>query len=393
MRKLATIRRIDKIDPIDGADLIAAAQVDGWQCVIKKSEFQPGDLAVYFEIDSFLNGDDPRYSSFEDKFINWSGKRGLRIRTMRLRKTLSQGLLMPLSTYPELSNVAEGDDVTELLKVEKWEPADEAANNNGGTKNGGSTRPFPSFIPKTDQERAQNLKRKLEQSAADEDMYEVTVKLDGSSLTVWSIPRGSLYFNESERITTPKQRKKSWHEALVDKVIVWFKHITGRDERPQFSYGVASRNVTLKRHDGSAFWNIVQTNHIIEKLQTLGYAVALQGELIAPNIQSNWEKVSGPMFFVYDVWLIDEQRYLLPDERLELLTTLDIPNVPVIDVRVSINTIKERTGQTDVIAALLQYADGPSLMPNAKREGTVYKAVNSDFSFKVISNTYLLAKK
>ena len=54
MRKLASIQRVWKIEPIEGADRIELAHVLGWQCVVNKGQFQPMDLAVYFEVDSFL---------------------------------------------------------------------------------------------------------------------------------------------------------------------------------------------------------------------------------------------------------------------------------------------------------------------------------------------------
>ena len=71
MRILASVRRVRDIQPIIGADFIVRTQVDGWQCVTKKGEFQVDDLGVYFEIDSFLSATDPRFSFLEKQFINW----------------------------------------------------------------------------------------------------------------------------------------------------------------------------------------------------------------------------------------------------------------------------------------------------------------------------------
>ena len=123
MRKLASIQKIWKIEAIEGADRIELAYVLGWQCVVNKGQFQPMDLAVYFEIDSFL----PVRPEFE--FMRASSYRktdimgeGFRLRTMRFRGQISQGLLLPVSQFPEIPAGAElGADVTEMLGVRKWE--------------------------------------------------------------------------------------------------------------------------------------------------------------------------------------------------------------------------------------------------------------------------------
>lgn len=119
MRKLASIQRIWKIEPIEGADRIELAHVLGWQCVVNKGQFQPMDIAVYFEIDSFLPVRDVfefmRSSSYKKTDIMGEG---FRLRTMRFRGQISQGLLLPVSQFPEIPKNADvGDDVTELLGV------------------------------------------------------------------------------------------------------------------------------------------------------------------------------------------------------------------------------------------------------------------------------------
>ena len=122
-RKLASIQRIWKIETIEGAERIELAHVLGWQCVVNKGQFQPMDLAVYFEIDSFL----PVRAEFE--FLRSSSYKktdimgeGFRLRTMRFRGQISQGLLLPIASFPEVpADTPLGGDVTELLGVRKWE--------------------------------------------------------------------------------------------------------------------------------------------------------------------------------------------------------------------------------------------------------------------------------
>ena len=147
MRKLASIQRIWQIEPIEGADRIELAHVLGWQCVVNKGQFQPMDLAVYFEVDSFL----PVREEFE--FMRASSYRktdimgeGFRLRTMKFRGQISQGLLLPVGMFPEIPEEAElGMDVTEILGVRKWEIEERIST--GGTMIG--TLPYD--IPHTDE--------------------------------------------------------------------------------------------------------------------------------------------------------------------------------------------------------------------------------------------------
>jgi len=153
MRKLASIRRIDNILPIEGADAIECAVVGGWKVVVKKAEFIVGDLAVYFEIDSWIPTELAPFLSKGKSPREFQGIHGERLRTVKLRGQLSQGLLLPLeSTCANIdSELFEGLDVSFPLNIVKWEmpvPAQLAGQVKGN---------FPTVIPKTDQERVQNL--------------------------------------------------------------------------------------------------------------------------------------------------------------------------------------------------------------------------------------------
>ena len=178
MRKLASIQRIWQIDPIEGADRIELAHVLGWQCVVNKGQFRPMDLAVYFEVDSFL----PVREEFE--FMRASSYRktdimgeGFRLRTMKFRGQISQGLLLPISTFPEIPEDAElGMDMTEILGVRKWEIEERIST--GGTMIG--TLPYD--IPHTDETRVQ-AEPELIQAFAGLGYY-ISTKMDGSSHSV-----------------------------------------------------------------------------------------------------------------------------------------------------------------------------------------------------------------
>ena len=174
MRKLASIQRIWSIEPIEGADRIELAHVLGWQCVVNKGQFQPMDLAVYFEVDSFL----PCVPEFE--FLRSSSYRktdimgeGFRLRTMKFRGQISQGLLLPVSEFPVIPADAElGTDVAELLGVRKWEIEERITT--GGTM----IDTLPYDIPHTDETRVQAEPGLIREFAGLE--YYISTKMDGS---------------------------------------------------------------------------------------------------------------------------------------------------------------------------------------------------------------------
>ena len=151
MRKLASIQRVYEIEPIEGADRIELAHVLGWKCVVNKGQFKPMDTGVYFEIDSFL----PIRPEFE--FLRASSYKktdvmgeGFRLRTMKFRGQISQGLLLPVSAFPAIdSSSPVGTDVTDLLGVRKWEVEERITT--GGTIIG----TLPHDVPHTDETRVQ----------------------------------------------------------------------------------------------------------------------------------------------------------------------------------------------------------------------------------------------
>lgn len=335
MRNLATIRVVSEILPIEGADRIEIAKIDGWQCVVNKGDFIPGDSCFYFEIDSLLPVENPAFEFLKDKakYRNSEGKLCHRLRTIKLRKQLSQGLALPINAF-EFNEADTGLAYDEILGIEKYEPPIP------GSLAGKVKGNFPSFIPKTDQERVQNLWKDIQASS---DTYEVSIKLDGSSMTVYR--RG--------------------------------------DE-----FGVCSRNWDLEETDDNLYWIAARLEKLEEKLKSLGEDydnIALQGELIGPGIQGNNEKLNQIEFRVFDVWDFQELRYLPSEERLALCEMLDIKHVPLLQLFV------DGIALPDDLNVLLKIADGPSMNPKSMREGLVFKSLEDPlFSFKVISNEYLL---
>lgn len=347
MRKLATIQQIIRIEPIEGADKIVVAQINDWHVVVNKGDFNEGDLVVYLEIDSLLPIGNPAWAFLEGrsapKSVNIDGitYTGYRLKTIRLRGQLSQGLILPLSVVPStdetLGNLLHiGDDVSEALGIVKWEAAISAQL--AGTVKGN----FPSFLNKTDEERVQNY-RKIIQNNIGLMMY-VTEKLDGTSTT-------------------------------------FYKH--------EGEFGVCSRNMDLKETDGNAQWNAARTLKIEEKIPE-GYAI--QGELIGEGIQGNPLKQSGQKFYAFNVYDIFEGKYLDFEEMVDFLSYRNIPMVPLVTAQYKL------TGDINEIISL---ADGMSMLSEtSEREGLVFRPLNEmrengnrggRFSFKAISNKYLLS--
>lgn len=343
MRKLASVRKVDALRPIEGADAIECAVVGGWNVVVKKSEFTAGDLAVFCEIDSWIPNDLAPFLTRGKEPREFNGVKGERLRTIKLRGQLSQGLLLPLSVCNNIeSELFDGLDVSVPLNIQKWEmpvPAQLAGLIKGN---------FPTQIPKTDQERVQNLVREIEREQNSQ--FEVTEKLEGSSMTCY----------------------------LIDGV-----------------FGVCSRNLDLKRDENNAFWKVAIEQNIEDKMRSyddigrvaIGRRInfAIQGELVGPGVQGNIYNLPKLDFYVYDVYDVDLGCYLRPYVRRSLIEEMELKHVPVID---------KRWVLTQSVDTLLEAADGKSeLNPSQDREGLVFKATMNSFTFKAVSNKYLMGEK
>ena len=378
MRKLASVQVVKSVYPIDGADAIECVKINDWQVVVKKGEFSEGDLVVFYEIDAFLPAADHRYKSFEERFINWNGKRGMRLKTIRLRKQISQGLVLSVKNFPEIKNPEEGMDVTELLKIEKWENEPETPT---GTRSMGSGKTFPPFIPKTDQERIQNYGKIVEGKLEEE--FEVSIKLDGSSMTAFVVQPNSPHYKLAKEWMKGKDKRNVFMKA-VDYVKSFFI----KDEP---IVGFASRNILLRMEDTSNFGKAVAKYDLINKLLSQGSSYALQGEVIAPDIQKNYEKVKEVEFHLFDIFDIDKQQYLLPTNRLLVSHLMGVPHVPVLGYGKLRDIVADSKGN-NVVEKCLDYAEGRGYNEGVKREGVVFKSMTSDFSFKAVSQSYLLNK-
>jgi RNA ligase (TIGR02306 family) len=342
-RKLATIRQIDNIQPIEGADMIELATVGGWKVVVAKDvNHKVGDLVVYCEIDSFL----PIEPEFE--FLRKSsykkmadGTEGFRLKTIKLRGQVSQGLILPLKDAYEVfkrntpnmdMGWFEGLEVTEMLNIVKYEPPI-PAQLSGMVKGN-----FPSFLKKTDEERVQNLTK--EYAIYSLAKFYVTEKLDGSSVTYY----------------------------VKDGV-----------------FGVCSRNLDLLEDENNSMWKFAVTTGLREKMVGLGKNIAIQGEIIGEGIQGNPYKIIGQTVKVFNGFDIDKYDYLSLSELLDLTKVLEVKTVPILDLSFTL---------PETIDELLLTAEGKSMLNiKTEREGLVIRSHDRKISFKAISNKFLLNEK
>jgi RNA ligase (TIGR02306 family) len=245
MRHLVTIQKIEEIKPIKDADKIEAARINGWWVVVLKG-FNVGDKVLYFEVDSFLpvkpeydfllRGSSPKKMLMDGKEVE-----GIRLKTIKLKGTLSQGLILPI---PEvLLNLEVGEDVTERLDVIKYE-APVPVELSGIMKGN-----FPCFIPKTDEERIQNMPSIFSG-------FYVTEKIDGTSVT----------FYKKDGV-----------------------------------FGVCSRNIDLLEGNTTQ-WRIAKELKLEEILPD---NFSLQGELIGEGIQKNPLKIHGQKVYFFNAYNIE----------------------------------------------------------------------------------------
>ena len=343
MRKLASIQRIWKTEPIEGADRIELAHILGWQCVVNKGQFREMDLAVYFEVDSFL----PIAPEFE--FLRASSYRktdimgeGFRLRTMKFRGQISQGLLLPVSAFPAIPADAElGTDVTEILGVKKWEIEERITT--GGTMIG--TLPYD--IPHTDETRVQAEPDLIQAFAGLE--YYISTKMDGSS------------------------------------------HSVGIDEN---GFHVTGHNYEYKDDGNSPFYELVKSMDLQAKMEAFATAnnlstFTIQGELCAPGIQKNRLKLTKPAWYVFTIR--ENGKRVGLTRMLEVCEKLQLESVPIEEIGTDL-PVKYPT-----VEALLERADG-NYPKGEKKEGIVIRPtepvycelVSGALSMKVVSNKYLL---
>lgn len=394
LRELAYVVKIDSISSMN-ADRLECAHVLGWNIVVGKNEFKPGDKAVYFEIDSQL----PAKKPFSD--MEFLVSKHYKVKTQRIRKIASQGLLVSFDSFGWPQDKYEvGDFLTEELGVTYNVVEDNARKSSKPNPNAkyqsminrhpwmyknhftkwmlgynlgkrilfaffgkkaDNQRGFPTkfpYIHKTDEERIENMPWVLN----DKEPWIVTTKIDGTSST----------------------------------------YIMERIKKNKFEYYVCSRNVRMlkptqesfhnEKGDVNVYWQMSDKYHIEEALRDLLIKhpnwtyVCLQGETAGQNLQGNPHKFPDVRFFGFN--LIDSKtgRWNSVDAAELMKNDYNIPWVPIVNKGTYIlpDTMEEMKAQ----------AEGPCEAPGASglREGYVYRSLDGQKSFKNVSTKYLLKK-
>lgn len=331
-RKLASIQVIKELSPINGADAILCAKVLGWECVVKKSEFAVNDKCVYFEIDSVLP-----IAAWNDHLRKEADKK-LRVKTIRLRGQLSQGLALPLSILPA-GEYEVGMDVTALVGVEKYEPV-VPAHLSGMVKGN-----FPAFLHKTDEVRLQSEPNVLSEAISKGLMLVGTLKMDGTSFTAY---------------------------------------------RRDVDFGVCSRNLDLKETADNAHWRMARKLNLENILRSEGSNLCIQGEMVGPGIQANRMGLKETDLYLFNLFDIDAGKYLSYHQLCQFAATHNlkvVKKVQQIDLSMESPSVKD----------LLDVSNELNYDNNTPAEGIVWRSacetysdvLKSRLSFKTISNRFL----
>lgn len=345
-RVLASIERIQEVRPIPGADKICAYRVNGWWAVDKINAFKPGDLCIYLSIDSWSPHELTPFLSKGKEPREYNGVRGERVRTIRLRGQLSQGIILDPQILVDQydfrpDHIVEGICVEATLGIQKWE-APVPAQLQGQVKGN-----YPPEIPKTDQTRIQSLVEYTDHYY--EQTWTIQEKLDGTSATY--------YLNSDDE------------------------------------FMVTSRNINLKETEGNTYWTMARKYDIERRMRELNMqGLALRMEIIGPGIQKNLYKLDEHTPYLYDVYDAVNSTYLDTHRVQVIAQDLELNHVPIISL--GFEPVREfgADNQGEFLERVLAMAEGRSqLNGKTEREGLVWKSLSDpNLSWKAISNRFLL---
>jgi len=327
-KALATIEKIISIIKHPNADRLYIATVNGWQCVTAEP-YQVDDLVIYIQIDTTI----PRKPWSEFLFKDAERQRE-RLKSIKLRGAVSQGLLLPVVILPDPSSAVEGADVSDLLEIQKYEKPIE-----GETLNPKGNFPHH-LVPKTDEERIQNYTRIITDLVGT-DVY-ISLKCDGMSGT----------FIKLDGMLT-----------------------------------VCSRNLELK--DGNNhYWSMARKYNLAE---VMNEGEVIQSEIIGPGIQKNHagdSEVTMRVFNVGHVHTVSNSGYFDYDILVKYCNDKHLPMVPVLYTGL---------WKFDNLQQLLDFADAQKYWNGAQAEGIVIRTLKESrhpvlgrLSFKVISNKFAI---
>lgn len=385
-RALAYIVTIDEIVPLPGYDRVEYARTNGWWCVVKKDELHVGDKAVYFEVDSKVPDTDERFAFLAAKHY--------KIKTQKMCKVYSQGLLLPLTSFPELSKANVGDDVTEKLGV-KYSVAED---------NVRKSEPVPKDLNYRFKRAMVNhpnfAKRKIVRRLAKYKPFRVVV----SALLSIGLPKDEdvrfpTYFPYIKK--TDEERCENMPQVLghPNSLIVTEKldgtsctYILERKNHNKYEFYVCSRNLRQKQKyqpgvdEKNIYWDLAIKYNIYDHLReyldnhtNLEY-VCVQGEGVG-SVQGNPLKLSEDDLYIFnfirsDVGMIDSIT------SKNIVEKMGMKFVPIVD---------ENYMMPNDMESFKQYATASSVVnPAVLREGVVLRDPFTGLSFKNVSREYLM---
>lgn len=372
MRKLAHIERIVDIQPIENADKIEVATVLGWKVIVGKGEHKVGEQVVYIEIDSCVPEDNPVFEFLADRHY--------KVKSIKLRGQISQGLVMPMSILPE-GTYADGDEVTDILGIKKikddFKQRTPKSTIETHPKYKKMTKkpfvkymmryrwfrflvykklgiskdiPWPEWVVKTDEERCQNIPWVLN----NKEQFFVTEKLDGTSstFTLHKEHHGWKFYVCSRNIVQPKPNSETFFSV------------------------------------GNVYWEMAKKYDIEKVLRKMAADfkakeyVTIQGETIGEGIQGNKYDLKGRDLYIFNI--IYDDIKLRPDQIQQYVEHYNMKSVPVLATDYIL---------PDTIDELMEYSTGTSQLYDTLKEGHVYRNHDMTTSFKCVSNQFLLKWK
>lgn len=381
-RALAYIVTIDEIRPIPNYDRVEHARTNGWWCVTRLNELKVGDKAVYFEVDSKVPSDDERFSFLEAKHY--------KIKTQKMCKVFSQGLLMPITLFPELADMEVGTDVTDILKVTYSVVED----NTRKSKNGDPDAKYKSMAQRHQKIFKKPIVRKImKHKLGRKIMFLFFGKKKDKPL---SFPTHFPFVHKTDE---ERCENMPWVLGYERPLIVTEKldgtsstYILERKGKKKFEFYVLSRNVRQKTpdqkcyHDKNIYWDMAIKNNIEQHLKEYLIAnpdlkyVCIQGESVG-SVQGNPLKLNEDELYVFNFIRSDVGRLSSIDGK-EIIESWGMKFVPILETEYYVPTDME---------AFKEYATAKSVVnPNVLREGIVLRDPTNDFSFKNVSREYLL---
>lgn len=381
-RALAYIVTIDEIRPIPNYDRVEHARTNGWWCVTRLNELKVGDKAVYFEVDSKVPADDERFSFLEAKHY--------KIKTQKMCKVFSQGLLMPITLFPELADMEVGTDVTDILKVTYSVVEDNARK----SKNGDPDAKYKSMAQRHQKIFKKPIVRKImKHKLGRKIMFLFFGRKKDKPL---SFPTHFPFVHKTDE---ERCENMPWVLGYERPLIVTEKldgtsstYILERKGKKKFEFYVLSRNVRQKTpdqkcyHDKNIYWDMAIKNNIEQHLEEYLIAnpdlkyVCIQGESVG-SVQGNPLKLNEDELYVFNFIRSDVGRLSSIDGK-EIIESWGMKFVPILETEYYVPTDME---------AFKEYATAKSVVnPNVLREGIVLRDPTNDFSFKNVSREYLL---